>query len=79
MTQITVCSPLLVYNARQMMSPIGKDMTPKPTKTTVIFAAVLVVAAFVAITTWAAVPKPHSESAAPGKAAIYRADLWKVY
>jgi hypothetical protein len=54
-------------------------MTPKPTKTTVIFAAVLVVAAFVAITTWAAVPKPHSESAAPGKAAIYRADLWNVY
>lgn len=54
-------------------------MTPRPTKTAFIFVAVLVLAAFVAITTWAAVPKPHSESAAPGKAAIYRADLWKVY
>jgi hypothetical protein len=54
-------------------------MTPKPTKTAFIFAAVLVLVAFVAITTWAAVPKPHSEAAAPGKAVIYRADLWKVY
>ena len=54
-------------------------MTPKPSKAAVIFAAVLVFAAFVAITTWAAVPKPHSDLAAPGKAAIYRADLWKVY
>ena len=54
-------------------------MTPRPTTTAFIFAAVLVLAAFVAITTWEAVPKPHSESAAPGKAAIYRADLWKIY
>jgi hypothetical protein len=54
-------------------------MTPKPSKAAFIFAAVLVLAAFVAITTWAAVPKPHSDVSALGKAAVYRADLWKVY
>lgn len=54
-------------------------MTPKPTKTAFIFAAVLVFAAFVAITTWAAVPKPHSEPAVTGKASVYRPELWKVY
>jgi hypothetical protein len=45
------------------------------------FAAVLVMAVFVAITTWAAVPKAHSDSAAPSwaKGAIYRSDLRKVY
>ena len=47
----------------------------------VTFAAVLVMALFVAITTWAAVPKSHSDSAAPASAngAIYRPALWKVY
>ena len=56
-------------------------MTPKPHKVGFIFAAVLVVAVFVAITTWAAVPKPHSDLAAPSsaKGTIYRPDLWKVY
>jgi hypothetical protein len=44
------------------------------------FAAVLVMAVF-AITTWAAVPKSHSDSAAPtwAKGANYRPDLRKVY
>jgi hypothetical protein len=54
-------------------------MTPRPSKAAFIFATVLVLAAFVAITTWAAVPKPHSEAAAPGKASVYRPDLWTVY
>jgi hypothetical protein len=54
-------------------------MTPKPSKAAFIFTTVLVLAAFVAITTWAAVPKPQSDLAASGKATIYRADLWKVY
>ena len=47
----------------------------------VSFAAVLVMAVFVAITTWAAVPKSHSDSAAPSsaKGGIYRPALWKVY
>ena len=47
----------------------------------VSFAAVLVMALFVAITTWAAVPKSHSDSAAPisAKGTIYRPALWKVY
>jgi hypothetical protein len=54
-------------------------MTQKPSKAAFIFAAVLVLAAFVAINTWAAVPKPHSESAAPGKTAVYRPDLWIAY
>ena len=44
-----------------------------------IFAAALVMAVFVAITTWAAVPKSHSVSATPTKGTIYRPDLWKVY
>jgi hypothetical protein len=53
-------------------------MAPKPHT---IFAAVLVIAVFVAITTWAAVPKSHSDSIAPtsAKGTIYRPDLWKVY
>ena len=54
-------------------------MTSKPSKAAFIFATVLVIAAFVAINTWAAVPKPHSDSAAPSKATVYRSDLWKVY
>ena len=54
-------------------------MTPKPHKLAFIFATVLVVAAFLAIATWAAVPKQASDSAAPTKATIYRPDLWKVY
>jgi len=54
-------------------------MTPKPSKAAFIFATILVVAAFVAINTWAAVPKAHSDSAAPGKAAVYRPDVWLVY
>jgi len=54
-------------------------MTPKPSKAAVIFATVLVLAAFVAINTWAAVPKPHSDLAAPGKASVYRPELWMVY
>jgi hypothetical protein len=55
-------------------------MTPKPHKLAFIFATVLVVATFVAIATWAAVPKHASDSAAPAaKGTIYRPDLWKVY
>jgi len=45
----------------------------------IVFTAGLVIAAFVAINTWAAVPKPHSDLAAPGKAGVYRSDLWMVY
>ena len=56
-------------------------MVPKPRTIFVTFAAVLVMAVFVAITTWAAVPKSHSDSTAftSAKAAIYRPALWKVY
>ena len=45
----------------------------------VSFAAVLVMAVFVAITTWAAVPKHESAAAIAGKGTIYRPALWKVY
>ena len=46
----------------------------------VTFAAVVVMAVFVAITTWAAVPTSHSDPAAPAsaKGAIYPPALWKV-
>ena len=56
-------------------------MALKPHTIFVIFAAVLVMAVFAAISTWAAVPKSHGNSAAPtsAKGAIYRPDLWKVY
>jgi hypothetical protein len=50
-------------------------------KISCIFGAVLVLAVFLAITTWAAAPKSTSHSAATmaTKGTIYRSDLWKVY
>ena len=54
-------------------------MAPKPHKLGFIFAAVLVMAGFLAITTWAAVPKHESAAPVAAKATIYRSDLWKVY
>jgi hypothetical protein len=44
-----------------------------------VFGVVLAMGVFVAITTWAASPRPQSNSAAPAKGTIYRPDLWKVY
>ena len=41
-----------------------------------IFVAIWTV---LAITTWAASPKPQSDSVATAKATIYRPNLWKVY
>src|SRR5262249_16042389 len=48
-------------------------MAPKPQKLGFIFAAVLVMAVFVAITTWGAGPKTHNGSAAlsPAKGTIW--------
>lgn len=56
-------------------------MVPKPHAISVTFVTVLVMVVFVAITTWAAVPKSHSDSAAPiwAKGVNYRPALWKVY
>ena len=53
-------------------------MTPKLAW---IIYTVVVIAALVAINSWAAVPKHESNSAAPiaAKGAIYRPALWKVY
>jgi hypothetical protein len=53
-------------------------MTPK---LALIISTVVVIAAFVAINSWAAVPKHESNSAAPiaAQGAIYRPALWKVY
>jgi hypothetical protein len=55
-----------------------EDMTPK---LALIISTVVVIAAFVAINSWAAVPKHESNSAAPiaAQGAIYRPALWKVY
>ena len=53
-------------------------MTPKPSKAAFIFATVLVIAAFVAINTWAAVPKPHSDLAAAGKAGVGLTSGWSI-
>jgi hypothetical protein len=46
---------------------------------TLFFGIVLAMAVALTITTWAASPKPDSDSAAPERAPIYRPDLWKVY
>ena len=53
-------------------------MAAKPRNLGFIFAAALVMAVFVAITTWAAVPH-ESAATIVAKGAIYRPDLWKVY
>jgi hypothetical protein len=47
-------------------------------KLTLVFLMVMV-AAFVAINSRAAVPKHESAAPIVAKGAIYRADLWKVY
>jgi hypothetical protein len=59
--------------------PQEGNMTARPHKLGFIFAAALVTAVFVAITTWAAVPKHESAATFVAKGAIYRPDLWKVY
>jgi hypothetical protein len=48
-------------------------------KLRIIFATVLVVAAFVAINSWAAVTKHESAAPTAAKATIYRPDLRTVY
>ena len=55
------------------------NMTAKPRNLGFIFVAALVTAVFVAITTWAAVPKHESAATVVAKGAIYRPALWKVY
>ena len=44
-----------------------------------VFCIVLATGVVIAVTTWAASPKPHSDSVAPAKATVYRPALWKVY
>jgi hypothetical protein len=48
-------------------------------KLALIISTVIVIAAFVAINSWAAVPKHESVGSIAAKGAIYRPDLWKVY
>ena len=76
-TGVTDFSPLCLYQLT-LVWPQEGNMTPKH-KLGFVFTAVLVMAVFVAITTWAAVPKSHGVSAAHTKATVYRPDLWKVY
>ena len=47
----------------------------------VVFAMVLAMVGFLAISTWAAAPKHAGSSTVPvlAKAVNYRAELWKVY
>ena len=56
-------------------------MAPGPQRLAVIFATVLAMAVFLAISTWAAAPKHAGSSTMPvlAKAVNYRAELWKVY
>jgi hypothetical protein len=45
-----------------------------------VFGIALVIGVVLAVTTWAASPKPQGDySVAAAKAAIYRLALWKVY
>jgi hypothetical protein len=48
-------------------------------KLALIFSTVIVIAAFVAINSWAAVPKHEWAAPTAAKATIYRADLRNVY
>jgi hypothetical protein len=50
-----------------------------PPKLALIFSIVIVIAAFVALNSWAAVPKHDAAAQISAKGPIYRADLWKVY
>jgi hypothetical protein len=44
-----------------------------------VFGIALTIGVVLAMTTWAASPKPQSDSAVAAKAAVYRPALWKVY
>ena len=44
-----------------------------------VFGIALTIGVVLAMTTWAASPKPQSDSVATAKATIYRPNLWKVY
>lgn len=44
-----------------------------------VFGIALVIGVVLAVTTWAASPKPQGDSVAAAKAAIYRPALWKTY
>jgi hypothetical protein len=44
-----------------------------------VFGIALAIGVVLAVTTWAASPKPQSDAAAAAKATIYRPALWKVY
>ena len=44
-----------------------------------VFGTFLAVGTALAITTWAASPKPQNDSVAIAKATSYRPSLWKVY
>ena len=44
-----------------------------------VFGIALMIGVVLAVTTWAAPPKPQGDSVAAAKAAIYRPPLWKVY
>jgi hypothetical protein len=48
-------------------------------KLALIFSIVIVIAAFVAINSWAAVPKHEGAAPTTAKATIYRASLRNVY
>ena len=54
----------------------GNTMSPK---LRFIFATILTIAAFVALNSWAAVPKHESAAPTAAKTTIYRTDLWRVY
>jgi hypothetical protein len=78
-TGVTDFSPVQPVQAKFRVWTQEGKMAPKPHKVGFIFAAVLVMAVFVAITTWAAVPKHESATPIAAKGTIYRPDLWKVY
>jgi hypothetical protein len=44
-----------------------------------VFGIALLMGVVLAVTTWAASPRPQNDSAVVAKAAIYRPALWKVY
>ena len=68
---------LFLFNTSTTTIREGEMGGQKPLR--FVFGIALVIGVVLAVTTWAAPPKPQSDSVAVAKGAIYRPALWKVY
>jgi hypothetical protein len=68
----------LLFNITDVYHQEG-DMGGQRKSLKFVFGIALAIGVVLAMTTWAASPKPQSDSAVAAKAAVYRPALWKVY